>query len=155
MNRVRLCSLPADQIEADIVAALVFCDQRPLRGPQALLDWRLSAPVTRMLLQQQLEGRCGEHLIVNNNGKLRSNWALFVGAGRRDDFCDCGHGVIMRDILCTCLSAGFTEIALCLENDLMESHEICRDLVEHHLAELQDEQMTCLLSLTPGVERGR
>jgi Cytosol aminopeptidase family, N-terminal domain len=70
-----------DQLEADIVAAFYFQDERPLTGVAALLDWRLNALVTRLLLKGELTGREGDDLLVLSNGKIKAEWILLLGAG--------------------------------------------------------------------------
>ena len=114
MNRMRLLDLPADRMDGEVVAALFFQDERPLQGPVALLDWRLGDPLTRALVCGQNRGRVGEHLLVINNGKLNSDWVLFVGGGSWHGLGPETYRRLIDHVLQVCRNAGFRRIALCL-----------------------------------------
>ena len=72
-----------DQLEADIVAAFFFEEDRPLDGVAALLDWRLNGQISRMLQKGELAGREGERVLVRSNGKIKAEWVLLLGGGIR------------------------------------------------------------------------
>ena len=62
----------ADCLNAESVAVLYFTDKKLLEGPAALLDWRLDGQLTQMLLNGDVLGKAGEHVMLQNNGKLKS-----------------------------------------------------------------------------------
>ena len=138
--------LPADRLEGEVVAAFFFEDERPLRGPAALLDWRLNGRLTELLAQGRASGASGEHVLVANNGKLGSGAALFCGAGKgRELEADAYFGFI-RHLLETCRKSGFCRFALCLTPPpTIEQGELIQWMAEI-LEEMAGEEVECLLS---------
>jgi hypothetical protein len=92
--------------------ALYFSDQKPLCGPAALLDWRLDGQLTRMLLEGRVHGRAGEHVAVQNNGKLSADWVLFVGGGKWHGLARETHAALVRHMLGMARQAGFRSVSL-------------------------------------------
>ena len=114
MMTPEVVNLPADQLVGDAVAVLYFEDQRPLRGPCAVVDWRLDGQLTRALLDGQLTGRAGEHAVFQNNAKLQTEWSLFVGGGKWEGLCRETYASLIRHMLVNAHQAGFRKLALCL-----------------------------------------
>lgn len=144
MTPLRVLDLPADRMEAEAVAAFFFEDERPLRGPAALLDWRLNGLLTDLLVRDCAAGHTGEKILVPNNGKLRADRILFVGGGSRCGMKQNIYQGLLRDLLESCLRARFFRIALCLEPpEGLEQGEL-----EKTVAEMLDGMgMKCLLSV--------
>lgn len=107
-------TLPADALPGESVIALYFDDLKPLQGPAALLDWRLDGQLTRMLLDGEVQGRAGEHVMLQNNGKLKAEWVLFVGGGKWYGLCPETHAALVKHVLSVVRLAGFKDISLAL-----------------------------------------
>lgn len=103
---------PADLLPGESVVALYFSDQKPLHGPAALLDWRLDGQLTRMLLDRQIHGKAGEHVLLQSNGKIKAGWVLFVGGGKWHGLCEETHAALVRHMLQVARKAGFTDLSL-------------------------------------------
>ena len=112
MNPAERVSLSADCLPGESVVALYFSDQKPLAGPAALLDWRLDGPLTRMLVSGEILGRAGEHVMLQNNGKLAADWVLFVGGGKWHGLCQETHAALVRHMLSVARQAGFKAVSL-------------------------------------------
>ena len=67
MSQLERMALSADFLPGESVVVLYFSDQKPLEGPVALLDWRLDGQLTRMLLDEKIQGCAGEFLFFNIN----------------------------------------------------------------------------------------
>lgn len=112
MNPLERLTLPADSLPGESVVALYFSDQKPLQGPAALLDWRLDGQLTRMLLDGEVQGRAGEHVMLQNNGKLKADWVLFVGGDKWHGLCPETHAALIRHMLRVARQAGFKDVTL-------------------------------------------
>jgi len=145
--RLRVTDLPADRLVAAVSAAFFFSDQRPLQGPAALLDWRLNGQLTALLRDGRVEGRPGEHVVVANNGKLRSDWILFAGAGRIAKLDLRKWRELVGNLWGVCRAAGYDSLALALEP--MEGFDRSQliALVEELLGDSVNEPVDCLLSV--------
>ena len=115
MTDFHLLDLPSDRMEGDVVVAFFFEDDRPLVGAAAVLDWRLNGHLTRMLLDEEVSGRVSDAVLVQNNGKLHADWALFVGGGRRSRVSLDGWQKKLKKCIMQCRKAGFDRVAICLE----------------------------------------
>lgn len=122
-------ALPADFLTGESVVALYFADQKPLVGPAALLDWRLDGQLTRMLLTGAIQGRAGEHVMLQNNGKLKADWVLFVGGGKWRGLCRETHAALVRHMLQVVRQAGFKDVALAF----MPHEEVDRDILQQQV----------------------
>jgi hypothetical protein len=144
---LRVTDLPADRLEASVAAAFFFADQRPLQGPAALLDWRLNGQLTTLLREGRAEGRAGEHVVIANNGKLRSDWVLFAGGGRAAGLEPDRWRKLLRGLLDRCRTAGFASLALALETGRDFSRSQAIALIEELLGDPADGSVDCLVSL--------
>jgi hypothetical protein len=112
MIRPQRFALPADSLPGESLVALYFADQKPLSGPAALLDWRLDGQLTRMLQDGQVRGRAGEHVVMQNNGKLNADWIIFVGGGNWLGLCRETHAALVRHMLRVARQAGVKKVSL-------------------------------------------
>ena len=142
---------PADQLGGDVVVVLYFEDQRPLRGPCAVVDWRLDGQLTRALLDGRLTGRAGEHAVFQNNAKLQTDWSLFIGGGKWQGLCLETYRSLIRHMLVNAHQAGFRKLALCLplieEADADSIAGLVKDELEHENLDFS----ACQLSVVDGL----
>jgi len=149
MTRLETSLLAADKLPGDSVAALYFTDRRPLHGPAALLDWRLDGQLTRMMLDGQLRGRMGEHVLLPNNGKLKAERVLFVGGGSWYGLSESSYISLLKQTLEVVKQAGFRYISLSLEpHDQLDSHGIQAHL-QTLMRQCGDSLKVCRLSCEP------
>jgi hypothetical protein len=79
---VIISSEPIDRQECQLVEAGFFEDERPLRGPAGLLDWRLNGAISREIINGRITGRFKETVIIPSNGRIQSPKILLIGLGR-------------------------------------------------------------------------
>lgn len=153
MPQLRLLDQPVDRIEAEVAAALFFLDERPLCGPQALLDWRLNGRLTGLLQHGSVSGCAGEHLLVRSNGKVAADWVLFVGGGRRRGLGEWDCRELLSHLLATCRRAGFSRIALGL--GLLAGMKAfgLQTMVRETLDQMAPGNLECLLSIADDTAR--
>lgn len=131
MSLLQRLDLPADLLPGESVVALYFADQKPLVGPAALLDWRFDGQLTRMLLDEDIRGRAGEHVMLQNNGKLKADRALFVGGGKWHGLSRETHAGLVRHMLKVVRQAGFKDVSLAF----MPHAEIAGELLQQQLSD--------------------
>lgn len=151
MTSLARLELPADQLPGEAVAVLFFEDQRPLRGPSAVLDWRLDGQLTRALLNGQLTGCAGEHAIFQSNAKLRADWVLFIGGGKCDGLCADTYATLVRHLLSTAGQAGFSNLSLCLPGIEDAANDRLFAMVGKELEKLNHDISACRLSTVEGL----
>ena len=134
MKPLERLALPADSLAGESVVALYFADQRPLEGPAALLDWRLDGQLTQMLIAGEIQGRAGEHVMLQNNGKLKAGWALFVGGGKWHGLCEETHASLVRHMLSVARQAGFKDVSLTFMPHEEAEPKILQQQIEKALA---------------------
>lgn len=134
MSPLERVALPADSLPGESVVALYFADQKPLHGPVAVLDWRLDGQLTRMLLEGRLKGKAGEHVMLQNNGKLKSDWVLCVGGGKWHGLCRETHASLVRHMLRVARQVGFKNVSLAFQPHEDVSVEVLKEQLEEALA---------------------
>lgn len=75
-----------DRLERDVLALAVFADERPLRGLNGIVDWRLNGRVSRLLARREATGAAGEKTLLNAVGRVPAERLLLYGLGRRAEF---------------------------------------------------------------------
>ena len=65
-----------------------------------------------MLLDRQVLGRAGEHVLLQSNGKVKSDWVLFVGGGKWHGLSEETHAALVKHMLQVAQKAGFTDLSL-------------------------------------------
>lgn len=78
---VIISSAPIDRQECPLVEAGFFEDERPLKGPTGLLDWRLNGAISREIINGRITGRFKETIIIPSNGRIQSPKVLLIGLG--------------------------------------------------------------------------
>ncbi len=154
MSPLHLLHLPVDRVEGEVAAAFYFEDERPLRGPAALLDWRLNGLLTDLLLREELTGRSGERLLVPNNGKLGAERVLLAGGGRWAALDRDGYQRLVAEVLEICRSAGFSRICLALRPAGGEGEEALRVMVSRAMQQIRT-PIECLLTVESADGFGR
>jgi len=76
-----ISSEPIDRQECQLVEAGLFEDERPLRGPAGLLDWRLNGVISREIIGGRITGRFKETVIIPSSRWIQSPKILLVGLG--------------------------------------------------------------------------
>lgn len=121
-------AVPVEQsvetLEVDVVAALLFADQRPLTGAIGLLDWRLDGELTRQVQAGVLRGVRGEKLLLRAGDKMRCDWVLVLGGGERRG---CGGALLnsaVKEMQESCRRAGFRSLALALPSGVVSMGEL-------------------------------
>lgn len=151
---LRVLDLPADRMEGEVVCALIFEDERPLRGPAALLDWRMNGRLTKMILEGDVFGRRGERLVIDGGSKILAPWVLFQGGGRLDGLSEDSWKGLLVDLLDAATLAGFSRLALCLAPLPGQRHEDVIHFLEKEMRRYSNWGGECLLSVDDSV-RGK
>lgn len=70
-----------DQASADSLCLFVGADERPLTGLAGLVDWRLTARLSRLLRGGQLTGEAGEAVLTSPGPRLAFRKMFLFGLG--------------------------------------------------------------------------
>ena len=117
MNDKHLLDMPPDKMEGEVAVSLFFEDDRPLVGAAALIDWRLNGHLTKQLLNGAVTGALRDMVLIQNNGKLDSEWALLIGGGHRKKLSATVWSRLLLKIFKACSQVGFSRVAICLDAD--------------------------------------
>jgi hypothetical protein len=75
-----------DELQTQLLVLPFFSDERPLRGPAGLVDWRLCGRLSRKLMSGYIKGIFGEKALLATPAKLRTDGLLLVGLGESSRF---------------------------------------------------------------------
>lgn len=73
-----------DELKSEALALAFFEDERPLRGPLGLIDFRLCGQLSRLLLRGRACGARGETVLVPTRPRLPFEKLFLFGAGPSD-----------------------------------------------------------------------
>jgi len=63
-----------------------FSDEKPLKGITGLIDWRLDAGISQLIMSGKIEGSWGEKVMLGAMNALDGKELLIIGLGQRDAF---------------------------------------------------------------------
>ncbi len=75
---------PARIDGVDGAVAVVWQDQRPLKGLATHADWRLNGFLSRLVMGDKFSGKAGDWLLVHTQGRMPFTHLFLVGMGRSD-----------------------------------------------------------------------
>ncbi len=110
--RIVVDARPFERLEADVAAAGVFEDERPLRGGAGRIDWRLCALISELASTGRITGCEGEAILIPDGGRLGAPRILLIGLGPR---VACSLSVVegaVRELTRRSLSLGARTLAL-------------------------------------------
>ncbi len=99
---------------AEAVALGVFEDERPLKGMAGFVDWRLHGLISRLLLEQRVEGALLEGCLIPTRGKLPMDKVFLFGLGSLDKLSVQVFQRVAHQVVQTMVKAGVNHFALSL-----------------------------------------
>ncbi len=70
-----------DELRADALVLSYFEEERPLRGPASLVDWRLSGQLSKLQLRGRVRGRAHERALLPGRPRTTFDKIFLVGLG--------------------------------------------------------------------------
>lgn len=71
------------RIETEAVVVGMYEDERPLKGGAGALDWLLCGALSRIVMEQRMQGAQGEVALLTSSRKIPAGKIFLVGLGRR------------------------------------------------------------------------
>lgn len=105
-------SLPLDAVEAELVVAGFFVEDRPLRGGAGRVDWRLCGLISEMLAGGRLDADRGSALLIASSGAFRAPRILLLGLGARAEFGVAMAQDLMREAMERCIALGVRRVGI-------------------------------------------
>lgn len=65
-----------------------FSDERPLKGITGLLDWRLDAKISQLIISGNITGAWGEKVLLGKVEEMNGKDIIFIGLGPMSEFED-------------------------------------------------------------------
>ncbi len=90
-----------DELDAELLFAAVFEDERPPHGVAGLCDWRLGGRIARLLEDGFFTGALGEVLLLPGRPKTTFDKICLFGAGTRAAFDEARYRVLVHRMLTT------------------------------------------------------
>ena len=70
-----------DEMRADALVLPFFAEERPLRGPAGLIDWRLRGQLSKLRIRGRLTGRVNEQVLVPGRPLTSFDKIFLLGLG--------------------------------------------------------------------------
>ena len=86
----RLSATDIDKIETEAIVLLFFSNERPLKGPTGLIDWRMNGSISRLISKGMISGEKGEATLILPNKRIKSKKILMAGLGDSSAFGEAG-----------------------------------------------------------------
>lgn len=90
-----------DELKSEALALVFFEDERPLRGPLGLVDWRLCGQLSRLLLRGRARGSVGEAVLVPTRPRLPFEKLFLFGGGPRAELDEARFAEVLERVLAT------------------------------------------------------
>jgi leucyl aminopeptidase len=77
---------PLDELQADLIVVTLYEDERPPRGVNGLIDWRLHGFISRAILSGTIQGKEDESVLIPLQRKLPARRLLVLGLGKPETY---------------------------------------------------------------------
>ncbi|MBN2297057.1 MAG: hypothetical protein JXM72_00600 [Deltaproteobacteria bacterium] len=74
------------EIPCDLFCLWHFSDEKPLKGITGLVDWRLDARISQLILSGKIQGSWGEKVMLGAMDALAGRELLIIGLGQLNEF---------------------------------------------------------------------
>jgi hypothetical protein len=74
------------EIPCDLFGLWHFSDERPLKGINGLLDWRLDAKISQLIISGRIQGTWGEKIMLGSIDEFVGKEIIIVGLGPIREF---------------------------------------------------------------------
>jgi leucyl aminopeptidase len=71
---------------SDTLVLSIFKDEKPLKGANGLVDWRLCGRISKLIMDKSVTGRYKETTLVLSSENKRIPKILIVGLGKAENF---------------------------------------------------------------------
>ena len=127
-----------DTLAVDALALFVAADERPLRGVNSALDWRLCGRLSRVLREGVFGGRPGERALLPTGGRVRANKLFLFGAGPTDELAGRARE-LLGEAAAVLTRARVESVAIALP------HEAALEHVDAHAKAPLGDKLRCVL----------
>lgn len=103
-----------DLLRMEVLALPFFEDERPLKGPAGLCDWRLCGSLSRLLVGGRVTGAAGEVTLVPGRPRLPFEKLILFGEGPAEDFDEAVAERVTARVLTTLAGLRLRSLALSL-----------------------------------------
>ena len=99
----KLSSKEIDKLEAQTLVLPFFSDEKPLKGANGLIDWRMNGSISRLIMEGKITGKRGESVLILPRKRIKGEKILMIGLGESKEFN--GHllegvsGEILRQVV--------------------------------------------------------
>jgi hypothetical protein len=90
-----------DEVESEVLAATLWCDERPSHGVAGLCDWRMAGRISELQRQGFITGELGEAVMLPAKPRMTFDKLLLFGAGARATFDEETFGQVVSKVLAT------------------------------------------------------
>ncbi|MBW2241966.1 MAG: hypothetical protein JRH01_08255 [Deltaproteobacteria bacterium] len=116
---VEVCEGRLDRIGADVLVAPFFESHRPLRGPVAHVDWRLSGLLSAELAAGRISGARGEATLLISAGRLQVPSIIAFGLGPKPGFSERDLEELAGDLVRRVVALRAGRVAIALPDELV------------------------------------
>jgi hypothetical protein len=99
-------------VDTDAVAVGFFEDVRPLKGAAGALDWLLCGALSRLVLENRLQGALGEVALLTSSGKVPAGKVFLFGLGSRQAMVPGSLQAAARSVASSLAGAGVRRAAM-------------------------------------------
>ena len=86
--KAKILSEPIDKMLIDTLVLSIFKDEKPLKGANGLIDWRLCGRVSKLLMDKMISADYKESTLIFSVKDMMIKKMLIVGLGESKDFDD-------------------------------------------------------------------
>lgn len=84
--KANILSQPIDKMLSGTLVLTVFKDEKPLKGANGLVDWRLCGKLSKLVMDKKITGEYKENTLIISQKSMIAPRILVVGLGEGKDF---------------------------------------------------------------------
>jgi hypothetical protein len=87
------------ELKTEALCLPFYRDERPMRGPAGLIDFRLCGRVSKWIAGARMHGELGEAVLMPARPRLCAERLLWIGAGSTAELGEARFRTLVRDVL--------------------------------------------------------
>lgn len=84
--KAKILSEPIDKMPSDTLVLSIFKDEKPLKGANGLVDWRLCGKISKLFMDKTLTGEYKECALYLSSRRMMAAKIFIVGLGESKEF---------------------------------------------------------------------
>jgi hypothetical protein len=127
--KVKLYTESIDYLSTNLLVLPFFSGVKPLKGTIGFVDWRLNSFLSRLIINNRIEGKFFEKILIPPFERIPAERILLNSLGKYEEIDPVKIAEYSQKLLETCYKISYANFALAVPIEL-EKHNLTKELID-------------------------